>query len=128
MNRRIALTIALDLIAEGLTAIALMAFPEPVGRWLMGAALSDIGILPVRIAGFLLALSVIVCWLAWRRGAWHKVLTALFAYNIGATLVLTGFGVVSDAIGILLWPVTAIHAAIAIWFAFVVVRLKRARA
>ena len=111
-----------DLVAEAATAILFLAVPASITALLLGPSLpAEIPTL-VRIAGVGLGLFVAGCWLARRRGRERPVRFALLGYNIFATVLLAGFGLAYEPVGILLWPVVAIHAVITAWFAFVGVR------
>ena len=116
------LLVTADLVAEGMTAVVFLAVPASVTALLLGPSLpAEIPVL-VRVAGVALGLFVAGLWVARRRGKERPVRFALLGYNVFATLLLAGFGLVYEPVGILLWPVVAIHALITAWFAFVGVR------
>ena len=116
------LLVTADLVAEGITAVAFVAIPASITALLLGPSLpAEIPIL-IRTAGAALGVFVIGLWVVRRRGHERPVRIALLGYNIFATVVLAGFGIAYEPVGMLLWPVVAIHAVITAWFAFVGVK------
>ena len=101
-------------LLEAPTGLALIVAPAFVVRLLLRAEISGAAFPLGRVAGVaLLALSV-ACWLASydeQSCAARGVVSAMVIYNLGVVLVLGAAGIQSPPVGILLWPVIILHAA-----------------
>lgn len=118
------LLVTADFVAEGITAVLFVTVPASITALLLGPSLpAEIPGL-VRIAGVALGLFVAGLWVARRRGFERPVRFALLGYNVFATVLLAGFGLAYEPVGVLLWPVVAIHAVITAWFVVVGTRTR----
>ena len=101
------------------TGLMLLLSPALVVALLLGASLDAPAALVVaRMAGAALISLGGACWLARNDGPNLPVpglVAALLLYNSVAVAVLAHAGVVARLLGVLTWPVIALHAALAIW-------------
>lgn len=105
-----------SVIAAGveLTAgLALIASPALFVRLLLGASLSGGGTAVGRVGGFGLLSLGIACWPGAEVPAAQST-TALFTYNLLATLYIAYLGLVGGFVGYLLWPAFALHGLLAL--------------
>ena len=99
--------------------LALLAFPSPVVKLLLGSPLDAPAAVALgRLAGAALIALAVACWLA--RGdtlgcAARGLVVAMLVYNMGAVIVLGVAGVQLPTTGIALWPAVALHAVMAAW-------------
>jgi hypothetical protein len=103
---------------EATTGLGLVAVPAVVVRLLLGVELLGAGIPLGRIAGVALFALGITCWLAssdTQSCAARGVVSAMALYNLGVALILTAFGIQSQAIGPGLWPAVILHAIMTAW-------------
>ena len=87
--------------------------PGLLAQLLFGADVAGVGVAYGRLLGMTLLALVIACWPradAVPRPALHAVL----AYNLLAAFYLIWLGVAHGPVGILLWPVVAEHALVAL--------------
>jgi hypothetical protein len=103
-----------SLVAEGVTALAVMAAPGLVVRLLFGAELSGAGISVARLLAITLLTLVIACWPgATAPSGTRAARNAVIAYNLFAGLYLAYLGVAQRRAGILLWPAVSEHVLVA---------------
>ena len=106
-------------LVETPTGVMLLLSPALVVAFLLGASLDAPAALVVaRIAGAALISLGGACWLARNDGpnrAGAGLVAAMLLYNSVAVAVLAHAGAVARLVGVLTWPVMALHAALAIW-------------
>lgn len=114
--------LAIDALAEIATGIVALAVPDMLARLLFGVELPAAGIAAVRCFGLAIVGLGIACWPGAEatRAAWRGMLV----YNVLIAGYLGIVGASGETRGVLLWPVVAIHAAVALIF----VRLRPGRA
>ena len=111
-------------LAETPVGLMLLLSPPLVPRLLLAASLEEPAAMIVsRVAGAaLLALSV-ACWISRDDGASRAqrgLVAALLIYNLATLAVLAHAGAIAGLGGGLLWPVAALHAALAVWCGLVI--------
>ena len=86
---------------------------------LLGAPLeSSAAVTLGRVTGVaLLALGVVNWWAQYdaQNRAAKGLVGAMVVYNLGAVAILGTAGILSQPVGIALWPGVAVHAAMAVW-------------
>ena len=106
-------------LVETPTGVMLLLSPALVVAFLLGASLDAPAALVVaRIAGAALISLGGACWLARNDGPNRAVpglVAAMLLYNCVAVAVLANAGTGAGLVGVLTWPVMALHAALAIW-------------
>jgi hypothetical protein len=106
-------------LVETPIGLMLLLSPDFVGVLLLGASLDAPAALVVaRVAGAALLSLGSACWLARDDGpsrARRGLLAAMLLYNSVAVAVLAHAGAVARLVGVLTWPATALHAALAVW-------------
>jgi hypothetical protein len=105
MNR--ILTVAAG--AEAGMGVALLAVPQLVGRLLLGAELTGVGITVARVTGIALIGLGVACWPG-------TPLTGMLTYSTLTTLYFAYLGI-TGAVGILLWPAVVLHAVLTLLLA-----------
>ena len=108
-----------DAVAEAATGIVALAVPETLVRLLLGAELSPAGIVAIRCFGLAIVGLAFACWpdrlpSDTSRSAWR----GLLIYNVLIAVYLAIVGSAGDSKGVLLWPVVAIHAVVALLLAW----------
>jgi hypothetical protein len=114
MNR----LLKISAIIEAPTGLALIAVPAFVVRLLLGADLLGAGIPLGRVAGVALLALGVACWRAQpdaQSPAARGLVSAMVLYNVGAVAVLGTAGLQLPSVGIALWPVVILHAAMSLW-------------
>jgi Ca2+/Na+ antiporter len=107
--------LALAAIAEVGTSLVLMIDPAIVGRLLLGAEVSGVGALLGRCFGIALLALGVACWPSgYATPSGSAAARAMLIYNVLIALYLACLGSVGHLAGLLLWPVVALHAAIAL--------------
>jgi hypothetical protein len=102
--------LAFAAVAEAGTGLVLMIDPAIVIRLLLGAEIS--GALVGRFFGIALIALGLACWP--KRGESNlPALRAMLVYNLLIALYLAYLGTVGHLVGLLLWPVVALHAVVA---------------
>jgi hypothetical protein len=106
-------------LVETATGLILLVTPQPVIAFLLGASLDAPAALVVaRMAGAALLSLGCACWLA-RNDSPNRAVPGLVAamllYNIVAVAVLANAAAGARLVGVLTWPVVALHAALAVW-------------
>ena len=94
-------------IGEIATGLALLIVPSLVAQLLLGKELGGAGMAVGRVTGLALIGLGIACWPGQPR-------VGMLTYSLGAALYLAYLGFVGGLTGVLLWPVAALHAALAI--------------
>jgi hypothetical protein len=112
--------LAVAAVVEAVTGLALIIQPALVVRLLLGGDISGAGLAVGRVAGVGLLSLGVACWP--RAEATLPALRAMLTYNllVAAYLGYLRFG--SELAGMLLLPVVALHGALAILFARVLVQ------
>ena len=107
--------LAFTAIAEIATALVLMADPTLIVALLIGMPLAGAGIAAGRCFGITLLTLGLAC-LPWPRqeGTDSRAVRAMLMYNALIALYLGYLGFVGHAVGVLLWPAVALHAAVAV--------------
>ena len=113
---------------EAATGVALIVFPQAVSSLLLGADLAGAGIVVGRVAGVALLSLGLVCWISRQVANKTAVLAGMLTYNLLVTAYLTYLGFGGELVGILLWPVVVIHAALTLLFAYVGFNNQRTKA
>jgi hypothetical protein len=115
MKNLLAVTAAMEAGA----GLALVALPSAAVAVLLGSPLDTPNALAVgRVAGVALLALGAACWLARNDAgspAARGVVGAMAVYNFGAVVVLATAGIGSQPVGVALWPVVVLHAAMAVW-------------
>ncbi len=113
-------------VVELAAGVALLAAPSRVAELLLGAGLdSPAANLVGRIAGTALFSIGLTCALVRDRpgsGKHTGRVVGLLAYNVGVAVLLFVAAVAERLHGIALWPAVALHAALSIWCAAVLIR------
>jgi hypothetical protein len=102
---------------EAATGLALIIFPQAVASLLLGAELAVAGIAVARVAGIALLSLGVVCWMSRQDADNSAALAAMLTYNVLVTAYLVYLGFGGELVGILLWPVIALHAVLSLLFA-----------
>jgi hypothetical protein len=106
-------------VVETPTGVMLLLSPALVVALLLGASIDAPAALVVaRMAGAALLSLGAACWLTRNDGQHHAVsalVAAMLLYNSIAVAVLVHAAAVGRLVGVLTWPVIALHAALAVW-------------
>jgi hypothetical protein len=102
--------LALAAALEGATGLALMVDPAIVARLLFGDGVSGIALAIGRVAGFGLLSLGLACWPGSESATGSSLLRGLLCYNLLVTIYLLVLGIGGEWVGVLLWPVVALHA------------------
>jgi hypothetical protein len=98
---------------------ALMCFPSMMLALLLGPGLDTAAAATLgRLAGVALSALGVACWLAQfdaQSRAARGLLSAMVLYNLGAVVFLGAAGVLSQVVGVALWPAVVLHAVMAVW-------------
>jgi hypothetical protein len=102
---------------EAAIGLALIIFPQAISSLLLGADLAGTGIAVGRVAGIALLSLGLACWMSRKDANKTAALAAMLTYNllVAAYLMYLGFG--GELVGVLLWPVIALHAVLSLLFA-----------
>ena len=105
--------LAFAALAEAGTGLALMIIPAIVIRLLLGPEIS--GALVGRFFGIALLALGLACWPSWQPGESNlPAFRAMLVYNLLIAFYLAYLGTVGHMGGLLLWPVVALHAVVAL--------------
>jgi hypothetical protein len=108
-------------LIEAGAGVALISIPSSVATLLLGAPLTTPAALTVARVGAAGLLSLgVACWLARddaQSGAARALVAAMLLYNVGAVVILGDAGIRSRPVGVALWPVVVLHAAMTGWCA-----------
>jgi len=106
-------------VIEAGAVVALLSFPSASVVLLLGSPLEASAAVTLgRVAGAALLALGVANWFALydKQSLGAKgIIAAMLVYNLGAFLVLGTAGILSQPVGILLWPGVALHAAMAVW-------------
>jgi hypothetical protein len=105
-------------IEVGATGLLLIIDPELVTRLVFGGELSDLGQGLAQLGGLILVLLAIACWPTRAEASTSSTLHAMLVYNLVASGYLFHMGVAGKLVGVLLWPVAALHAVLTIVLAY----------
>jgi hypothetical protein len=97
-------------VTELLTGLTLLVYPPIVVRLLFGSEIAGAGLLASRIAGICLIALGVACWPDRNT---LRPFFGMLTYNLLVTLYLAYVGI-SGEVGILLWPVVALHAGLSV--------------
>jgi hypothetical protein len=120
-------------LLEAGVGVALLAFPSATVLLLLAAPLEASAAVTLgRVAGAALLALGVANWLAQfdeRSDAARGLVVAMVVYNLGAVAILGTAGILSQPVGIALWPGVAVHAAMAVWCVLCLLRTpwKKAR-
>ena len=105
--------LAFAAVVEAGTGLALMIVPAIVIRLLLGAEIS--GALIARFFGIALLALGLACWPSWQHGESSlRAFRGMLVYNVLIALYLAYLGTFGQLVGLLLWPVVALHAVVAL--------------
>jgi len=105
-------------LLEAGTGIALLIAPSVTVDLLLGSGLSSPQLLVLgRVTGAALVTIGVACWLArnGERTAQTALVTGLLVYNIAVPALLIYAAIALEMHGILLWPASIVHVALAGW-------------
>jgi hypothetical protein len=106
-------------LLEGVTGLALVAFPSRLATLLLGSSLDSPAALTLaRVAGVALVALALTCWLGRDDGqsrAARGLVAAMTVYHTGVAIVL-GYASIGLALsGRGLWPTVLFHTAMTVW-------------
>jgi Ca2+/Na+ antiporter len=105
--------LAFAAVTEAGTGLLLMIVPAVVIRLLLGEEIS--GALVGRLFGIALIALGLACWPSGQQGESNSpALRAMLFYNLLIALYLTYLGTLGHLMGLLLWPVVALHTVVAL--------------
>jgi hypothetical protein len=90
-------------VAEVATGLALIVIPSLVGRLLFGAEFTGVANPAARVTGIALLGLGVGCWPG------STALCGMLTYSALATLYLLYLAIRGEWVGLLLWPVVALH-------------------
>jgi len=106
-------------ITEIATGIALLVIPVALVQLLLGSTLdAATGMAVARVAGLALVSLGLACWFGSRdqhSRACLGIIAAMLVYNLGVVVLLVSWRYGAGMTGIGLLPVSALHAALAVW-------------
>ena len=105
-------------IIEVLAGLGAMFAPSVLGRLLLAADIPEADAPLVRLCGVALLALGVACWLVRSdvQGRSARALSsAMLVYNLGAVITLGAAGMLSQPVGVALWPAVILHAAMAGW-------------
>src|SRR5260370_2310063 len=104
---------------EAGAGLALLCLPSAAAKILLGTPLQEPSACAVaRVGGAGLLTLGVACWLArtdTQSSAARGLVTALVIYNRVVALVLAAAGLMSQPVGVLLWPAVVLHTAMMAW-------------
>ena len=122
MKKLLIVTAVIELGAGG----ALMCFPALMLALLIGSGLDTPAAVTLgRLAGAALFALGVACWLAQfdaQSRTARGLISAMLVYNLGAVVFLGSAGVLSQPVGVALWPAVALHAVMTVWCITVLLR------
>jgi hypothetical protein len=105
--------LALAAIGEGVVGLVLLVYPETMTRLLLGTDAVRSGPVMIRIAAIALIALGLACWPS---SLARPALTAMLTYSALVTIYLAYIGIGGE-VGILLWPIVALHALLSVLLA-----------
>jgi hypothetical protein len=97
-------------VIEALTGLTLLVYPPILVRLLFDSEIAGVGVLVSRFAGISLIALAVACWPDRNT---LRPFFGMLTYNLLVTLYLVYVGISGD-VGILLWPVAAVHAGLSV--------------
>ena len=97
-------------VSEALTGLILLVYPPIVLRLLFDSEIGGAGVLMSRIAGIALIALGVACW---PDRNMFRAFFGMLTYSLLAMLYLVYVGV-NGGVGILLWPLVAVHAGLSV--------------
>jgi hypothetical protein len=118
--------LAFAAVTEAVTGLVLMIVPAVVIRLLLGEEIS--AALVSRFFGIALIALGLACWPSWQLGESNlPALRAMLFYNVLIAFYLTYLGTLGHLMGLLLWPVVALHAVVALLLVWAWDNLRRTK-
>jgi hypothetical protein len=105
-------------IEAGAIGLLLIISPVPLTRLVFGGELSDPGQALAHLGGLALVSLAMACWPTRAEGPTPSTLHAMLFYNLVAAGYLVHLGMAGKLVGVLLWPVAALHAVLTILLAY----------
>ena len=106
-------------VIEAGAGLALLCLPSAAAKLLLGTPLQEPAAFTVaRVGGAGLLTLGIACWLArsdTQSSAARGLIIAMVVYNLGVALILGAAGVLSQPVGVILWPAVVLHTAMTAW-------------
>jgi hypothetical protein len=111
--------LTLEAVIEAGAGLGIVVLPSLLATLLLGSSLdTPVELTFARVAGVALLALGVACWLARHDGQSRTargLLGALVVYNAGVFMVLAYAGIALGLLGIGLWPVVVVHAAMTVW-------------
>jgi hypothetical protein len=104
--------LAFSAVGELATGLALIAMPALVVKLILAPVTSEMIVPVARLAGIALVALGLACWPGSHR-AGDGPFRALLTYNLLVAAYFAYLGVAQHLVGLLLWPVVGLHAAVA---------------
>lgn len=98
---------------EIVVGATILMVPDVACVLLLGAKAEGVAMPLARFAGIALVALGIACLPSTAAGSCRSAVQALFAFNLGVTVLLAWVGVATTLRGFLLWPAVILHAVIA---------------
>ncbi len=106
-------------VLEAGVGVALLCCPSETITMLLGSPLTTSSAIVLgRVAGMALLTIGVASWFVhydWQSRAARGLVTAMAIYNLGAALILGLAGIQLVSVGMALWPVVILHAAMFVW-------------
>jgi hypothetical protein len=106
-------------LIEAGAGLALLICPSLIILLLFASPLDIPALLTLgRVTGSALLALGVACWLGRyniESSAAKGLVFAMLLYNLGVAVILAAAGIVSQPVGILLWPAVVLHSAMAVW-------------
>jgi len=113
------LLLAVTAVIEVGAGLALLFWPSAAVALLLGSGLDTPAAVTLgRLAGAALFALGVACWFARhdvRSCAARGLASAMVLYNLGAVVILGVAGTQLRPVGVALWPVVVLHAAMTVW-------------
>jgi hypothetical protein len=111
--------LAVTAVIEAGAGLALMCCPSASVALLLGSPLDAPAALTLgRVAGVALLALGVACWPAHyvaQSCAARGLVSAMALYNLGAFVILGSAGILSQPVGVALWPAVVLHATMTVW-------------
>ena len=116
-------------VLEAGVGVALLAFPSATVVLLLATPLEASAAVTLgRVAGAALLALGVANWLVQfdeRSDAARALVVAMVVYNLGAVAILGTAGILSQPVGIALWPGVVVHLAMAVWCVLCLLKTPR---